>query len=159
MGAQAAALAAQFTRANAAAIAAAASLDTAAWRRPTAAGPAIGVVFNDIAESYATNGHLIVQIVAGARPATQTQAETDTANDAAARLAQNVAQADVLQRLRQNGQMLESILNTLDDDTLLNAAPVVRDGPPLSVQQLIVQDVIAQIAAQLQSVRIALEGH
>lgn len=159
MGARSAALAVEFTRASDAAVAAAASLSAADWQRATADGTTVGVVFNQIAESYATDGYLIVQLVAGAQPATQTQGQLEAANASASRLAEDVTPADVLARLQQNGAMLVTMLNALDDDTLQNAAPVALDGPPLTVQQIIERNLIGQIAERLQRVRATLEAN
>ena len=158
MGARAETLSAEVARASDATLAAAAALDASAWRTPTAGGWTVGVVFSHLAESYAQAGYLIVQIVAGARPATQSEAQIEASDARGSQLAAGVTRADVLQRLQQNGAMITTLIQTLDDASLDQAAPLLTDGPSSSVKQVIEANLLHHIAGHLRNVRLALEA-
>jgi Mycothiol maleylpyruvate isomerase N-terminal domain len=120
---RAAALADDFARANAEAVAFVRGCNDDAWVRPVPGeGWTVGVVVHHIAESYADSSRWLREMACG-DGVTETAVMIDEANAAHAARAASVTPAETLVLLGDGGARLEDVLRACSDEELDRCAP------------------------------------
>jgi hypothetical protein len=140
------ALADQFERANEALIATLAACDTAAWRAACPdTGWRVGVQADHIAAVEAFLTDRLGRIATGAAADPLPMAVIERENDRRAAQAADIARAEAIAQLREQGAAARRLIRTLSAEQLARTGRIVAERPSQSVEAWIVGLSIGEI--------------